>query len=295
MEEKSPGYDSRRTTELSPSSSTDLRERIFLAALITVSSLSTAPFYRLIGHSLFDRLGTKGPVSDGQLLTAYLFITITAALILFGEGIVGLRAAKRCGLSPTRFLWSAGERLRWREKFRYARRLAYVCVLIAIALVVPQFLVYGMGPRTAADAARLSRHRHVIEVLSQLRGWRSLPLLYFGAPIREEIEFRLLMLSGIVWIFGRIFHRSNPAKSSIVRWVAVVLSGLAFGFSHVVAGQSVAWWRPIYQQMFLDPRTYMGIVLGWAFWKHGIETSIATHVTMNVIIITAGLLLAQFL
>ena len=67
-------------------------------------------------------------------------------------------------------------------------------------------------------------------------------------------------------------------------WASIVLSALVFSYGHIYLGKSVALWRPVYLQLILDPRTYVGIVLAWIYWNRGIETSIVAHSTTNLVV-----------
>lgn len=102
--------------------------------------------------------------------------------------------------------------------------------------------------------------------------------------MQEEILFRLFLFSGLACALYVLMKRGNRTSSQAPFWSAIAVSGFAFGFFHVLAGQSVAWWRPVYQQLLLDPRTYIGIVLAWVYWKRGIETSLLAHITLNVVL-----------
>jgi membrane protease YdiL (CAAX protease family) len=161
-----------------------------------------------------------------------------------------------------------------------------------------QFVMFGMGPGSAVNPSPslLHRHNYAMQMMNQLDSWRSALLLYIGAPIAEEIQCRLLLFSVTVWIGERLAKRYEWMSRSTITWTAVTVSGLAFGFLHVVGGQGVTWWRPLLLQVFVDARTYVGLILAWVYWKRGLETSIIAHGIMNffvIVVMSAAMVLLR--
>jgi membrane protease YdiL (CAAX protease family) len=104
-------------------------------------------------------------------------------------------------------------------------------------------------------------------------------VLILAAPIREEIEFRLFIVSLLVWALGRL--RKTQGAPRHLLWLVISISGIAFGLLHVVEGEGFVWWCPIYVQVFVDARTYIGGLLAWLYWNRGIETAIIAHMVLN--------------
>jgi membrane protease YdiL (CAAX protease family) len=147
-------------------------------------------------------------------------------------------------------------------------------------------IVSYLKPPAGTHPRLLQQHKKFIDDLKHLAGWQLLVVGAVGAPIGEELEFRLLLVSLLAWAFGRLWKNEDPSRSPQAMWTSAIVSGLTFGLLHILGGQSAAWWRPIYAQLFLDPRTYDGIVLAWLYWNRGIESSIVAHATKNVVATT---------
>ncbi len=227
------------------------------------------------------RIGWFAHLEPRQQVYVYaLFVLLVAALTYLG-GLVGLWAAKRAHLTRMPIIDAEGGTITDRLRaLRPAIRFGLLCVAISFLIAVPQSLLFGSGPSAGTNPMLLARRTHAVDVMNQLVTWRSIGVIILGAPIREEIVFRLLLVSVMGWLLGEFWKRD---ASNRVMWTTVVVSGLLFGLLHVMGGQSVAWWRPIYAQVFLDARTYVGMVLAWVYWKRGIEASIVAHATLNTI------------
>jgi membrane protease YdiL (CAAX protease family) len=103
-----------------------------------------------------------------------------------------------------------------------------------------------------------------------------------GFPIIEEIHFRLFLMTAIVWLITKLLRAPAGALSASGWWTAIVIQGLLFGAIHAATGEGTLWWEPRAMQMLLEPRTIAGIVLGYVYWRWGVETSIFAHVIADM-------------
>lgn len=276
-----------------PKDSPSSRELVLLAVLLLVSALCGLPLYRVTITVLARRLPLRLRPSGSNELLFFAAVSAINLAILFCEGALGIWAARKSKLAPMPTAEGHPDGGSIRAIARRGIRIGGLCALISVAMTAPQIMMYGMGPSHGVEPSRLSRHMRAMDVMRHMRGWRWIGELFLGAPIREEIEFRLLFVSVIAWLVAKAARSDNPSHSRSIKWVALVTSGIAFGLFHIIGGQSVAWWRPMYQQIFLDPRTYIGIVLALTYWNRGIETSLAAHSAMNLILITATELIVR--
>ncbi len=133
-----------------------------------------------------------------------------------------------------------------------------------------------------------------------------------GAPILEEMSFRLIWLLIPAWITAYLRNEINTSKSReqgfishILRgkvnikkhdWILIFLSALFFGISHFVTivfdyrsltfSVGIGWgFGKIFQA------TFVGIVMGYLALKYGILTSIAFHWLVNSLSATIYLIL----
>jgi len=103
-----------------------------------------------------------------------------------------------------------------------------------------------------------------------------------GFPIIEEIHFRLFLMTALVWLTIKLLRAPAGKLSARGWWTAIVIQGLMFGAIHAATGEGTLWWEPRAVQMLLEPRSVAGIVLGYVYWRWGIETSILAHVMADL-------------
>ena len=110
----------------------------------------------------------------------------------------------------------------------------------------------------------------------------SVRVLYGG--IAEEVIIRWGLMTALVWAGWRVLNRGLPQPSSGVVWMAIVLSALVFGASHL---PSVAQLLPA---LTADVAAYItignalfGLVAGFLFWRYGLEAAIVAHVVAHVL------------
>ncbi len=104
-----------------------------------------------------------------------------------------------------------------------------------------------------------------------------------GFPIIEELHFRLLLLTALAWITAKL------TRGDAAWWTAIIIQALAFGAMHALSGESPLWWEPRSVQVMLDPRIVAGVVLGYAYWRWGLESSLIAHVSTNASVFVLAL------
>ncbi len=182
---------------------------------------------------------------------------IFGAIMTFCQAIIGLALARQIvGFEPLPVARAVEKR---------ERILRSVLLMVGIA-------VLAVAGYAIADMLGTGLARALGEVKQAGEGSNSaMPPLwqlffYFlgGAGIAEETVYRLVILS-LVW---RLTRRS---------WVAIVVSGLAFGAYHLtpLSGMYLTFWQyPLTQ--FLGS-TLIGIVWGHVFTRRGYETAVLAH------------------
>ena len=269
-------------SDVSPSAEISQRERTLLLLMIGFATLSALPLHQVMLGWMLPLLGMERHASRASKLAIYASATIGRVVILYATGIAGLRWAKRVGIAPMPLANRAELAIRTDEVIAGIKPGLW-CALMSVAVAVSQVLVFGYSNHAVSSTA-LARHQAARTRMEGLISWPSAAYVCAGAPMQEEILFRLFLFSGLAWAMQSLLKRGNQTRSKVPIWSAIVVSGLVFGLFHVLAGQSVAWWRPTYSQIFLDPRTYIGMVLAWVYWKRGIETAFIAHSTLNVVV-----------
>jgi membrane protease YdiL (CAAX protease family) len=89
-------------------------------------------------------------------------------------------------------------------------------------------------------------------------------------------------MTALVWLIAKLLRAPAGKLSAKAWWTAIVIQGLMFGAMHAATGEGTLWWEPRAVQMLLEPRTAAGIVLGYVYWRWGLETSILAHVLADL-------------
>lgn len=106
-----------------------------------------------------------------------------------------------------------------------------------------------------------------------------------SSAVLEELLFRLLSLSFLIWLLMRIFPK--PGRTSPpdwTGWLAVVAVALGFGAAHLPrwAGQPGIGSSTLVLVVVLN--ALGGLLFGYLFWRRGLEAAIAAHATANAVL-----------
>ena len=155
---------------------------------------------------------------------------------------------------------------------RLRRALPWVRVGLVVVL---EGSVYGLmlGP----IAAQLTRHSLPVLQITPADGQLFADLVgSLGAGVFEELLFRLVLLSGLAWLFVRC-SKTFGLHSSVGVGLAVLASSLLFSLFHHVGG-GLAGLEP---NVFVF-RTMAGILLGLLFITRGLGVCVYTHAMYDV-------------
>jgi hypothetical protein len=103
------------------------------------------------------------------------------------------------------------------------------------------------------------------------------------AGVTEEILMRLLLVSFFVWLGSLISKDSDGRPTRAVFWVAIVLCALLFGWGHVDARLSIPGITVADLVIIMSSNTFLGTVLGWLFWKLGLEGAMLAHFMIDAV------------
>jgi membrane protease YdiL (CAAX protease family) len=218
-------------------------------------------------------------------------ISIALGEMLFMVG-VGCLAARRPGFAPSAFR----RRLDAASAAPSATELIYAAagaaaVSILGTRIVQMIVVKALwSPSLAATspAAMKEAGRKAFEL------FKAHPAAVgVGFPIIEEIHFRLFLMTVLVWLITKLLRAPVGKLSAAGWWTAIVIQGLMFGAIHAATGEGTLWWEPRVVQMLLEPRIFAGMVLGYVYWRWGLETSIVAHVIADLSVLCYLLLFAH--
>jgi hypothetical protein len=103
------------------------------------------------------------------------------------------------------------------------------------------------------------------------------------AGIAEEIYTRLLLVPLFVWIGGKISRNPEERPTDKVYWIAIILSGLWFGWEHLEDRLSTPRINNLALLKIMTLNTALGIVFAWQFWKLGLECAMLSHFLFDAV------------
>ena len=158
-----------------------------------------------------------------------------------------------------------------------ARRLAIsVAVGAACGAVLLAVLVYGLVPIEPALATRL---RARIEAPSWLP-WA----LAVESSILEEFALRLFLLSSLAWLLARGWRNVRAPVSSVASWSAIAVSSLVFAAVHLPAWVATTNPTGVLIASVLTLNGVAGMVLGYLYWRWGIESAVLAHFAADMVV-----------
>jgi ABC-2 type transport system ATP-binding protein len=245
---------------------------LVLAGLVIPAVFALVPFtfYQLNTYS------ETGAIAVGwQALMGDALINAVITILLGGIGLV---LANRIGLGmPYVEGWARHKPVHL--NIRSALSISWIAGAgIAIVVLIFESLVFA--PAMAAMFAEIGYKIPEGAITPPVYGL----LAAFSAGITEETTFRLFGLSLLAWLGGLLFHDTDKRPNPAVFWGANILFALAFGAMHLPAARSLGW--PI--NTLVVTRTIVlngmgGLVLGWLFWKLGLETAMLAHFSGDVV------------
>jgi hypothetical protein len=246
---------------------------ILLAASV-IATLLVLPYSLGLQSSAIDltKLGIPLPV----LITIQtLQNAILCAIMIFG----GLFFAGRVGLA-TPILDSLAQGESVAHKFRSILPLSIILgVVITLLMLGLEFFYFqpAMMKELGDAAAALNLQT------GQPAAWKGFLASFYGSIV-EEIQLRLFVMSLLVWL-GRFINKTSEGKPTrVIFWIANVLAAVLFGLGHL---PTVSMLVPL--TSLVIARTVIlngigGIVFGWLYWKHGLESAMISHFTADILL-----------
>ena len=215
-------------------------------------------------------LAAARPMNYALFSVAGVFAAIGIAL--------GFAAASRFGRGAT---FVGASVVRARSRGEATRRVVWSGLLgLVLGVVILGILIFGLVPLEPALAARL-RSRAGASV------WMPVALA-FESSVLEEVVFRLLLLSCLVWLLARGWRGDVLEASPIVIWSAILVSSLAFGLAHLPSWISVAQATPLLVSSVLVLNGMAGIALGQVYWRWGLEAAVVCHLAADLAVQVIG-------
>jgi membrane protease YdiL (CAAX protease family) len=191
----------------------------------------------------------------GSQVNAYSIVL--GAIMSFCQGLIGLGLAYGIqGFEPLPVVRAITRR---EHVVRSLLLMVGIAILAVGAGLIAGALGAGVGHLLGEVKGANQGNSSVMPALWQL-------FFYFlaGAGLAEELVYRLVLVS-LVW---NITHRP---------WLAVIISGLAFGAYHLtpLSGMYRTFWQYPLTQFFSS--AFIGMVWAYVYIKRGFETTVLAH------------------
>jgi hypothetical protein len=122
--------------------------------------------------------------------------------------------------------------------------------------------------------------------------WQGFLASFYGGIV-EEVMSRLFLLTLLAWIGSKISHAVDGRPTAVVMWIAILVSGLIFGIAHLPTAVAMGVeLTPLYvfRTLVLNG---VGILYGWLYWKHGLESAMVAHFSTDIMVhVLGGMLLS---
>lgn len=166
--------------------------------------------------------------------------------------------------------WHIAGRYSWRFSFATvlcmaAESIAWTVPLLVLSVIATDLLGLGQAAAAAQTTGGESDP-----------AWRVWLLVAIGAGVYEELLFRLLLLSGIVWVLTKAGNLRRGLASAIGVGITAVLFALYHDLS--TAGQGFAW-------DYIAYFTVLGVAFGALYLFRGFGIVVAAHALLDVVLL----------
>ncbi|MGD2216780.1 MAG: CPBP family intramembrane metalloprotease [Gemmatimonadales bacterium] len=158
----------------------------------------------------------------------------------------------------------------WHRLPRAVSLSVVVAILLSLVFIGAVPLIITVDRGVAGVPGRLA------ELAAVFPGWWRGLLAAIDAGVSEEIFYRYFLLSLVVWLLGRIRKGGGLSRGASI-WIAIVATGLLFGWAHIDDMIGTGRHTAFSLVVIVVLSGGAGMVLGWMYWKYGLESAMLTH------------------
>ena len=240
--------------------------RVFTLLLIgsIIGIIGGIPYSLTLQEDLLKEIPISMPVliSISILQSTVLFI-----LVIF----FGLVLARKIGLG-TPILDRFFQKKEIISQFKSTAILSIFLGIIAGILIVAGDYIFSIIGST-----------DLTNIIQTPPPWQGFLISFYGG-INEEILLRLFFMSLLIWIFLKIKKSDSQKLNPSYVWFAIILSSILFGLAHLPMVASITNITPLLILRALILNGIGGIIFGWLYWKKGLESSIISHFSADIIL-----------
>ena len=244
-----------------------LNKKLFILIWLggTLSVLAVLPY----AFSLQQDALQSAPFSLPVLaLFSFLQSTVLLAITTF----LGLFFAKKIGFKFTileQVLSGQSNAVQWNDFLR---------VPIVLGIVTAVVIFFGDGLFKLFGVVIDDKY------ITEIPIWKRFLAAFYGG-IGEEILLRLFLVSILVFVLGKLTRSEAPLSRSGSVWSAIVITSIIFGLGHLPTTSAIIELTPLVIARAIVLNGIAGLVLGWLYWKRGLESAIIAHFTADLMIL----------
>ena len=260
---------------LSPTTTAPWKPDLKIVAVFAVAAgLATAALIPYLMQLMPDKFA-RIPVPLWVLVVAQ---SLQACVLIGLMALAGLRMGHRVGLGAPLLQHWLNRRPLDRAGLKPLQS-ALLGAAAALAVIAASQLIDPLLPPMRNPPTELGGSQSAFNGL----------LASFYGGIVEELQLRLFLMTGLVWIVARI-KRAKPRDA--IYWNAIIAAALLFGVGHLPAASHVWGLDAMVVTRTVLLNALAGVAFGWLYWKRGLEMAIVGHFTADIVLHVLAPLLA---
>jgi hypothetical protein len=106
--------------------------------------------------------------------------------------------------------------------------------------------------------------------------------------VLEELAFRLLLFSFLVWLLGKIWRNPQVFASAGILWLANAVIAIGFGLAHLPHWSAIATLTPLIVATIVFLNSIGGLTFGYLYWRKGLEAAMLAHFIADIVLHVFG-------
>lgn len=238
-----------------------------LIVLCIPGILFLIPTIRIIYKSIKERIPADKKIASENgfiiisIIQTMVFIAIAAAFGIAVSYKTNLHAPFLEALASNQRLWSA------------LQPQIIPSLIVGVGGAIIFLLAYYFVFRPRLD-------KKTVQCMENLRMSVGILGRVFYGGIVEEVLCRWGLMSFFVWIGTLLFGY----PSSLIIWIAIIISGLLFGLAHLPGYLSFGCKKTsAFITSVMGLNLWASIIFGWLFWQYGLCAAIIAHALFHIV------------
>lgn len=221
-------------------------------------------------------------LSEMGSLSSFVLSTLISNLVILGAtALLGLFAARKIGLGLPLVAGWLNKNFHRGVLIRTLRIALLTGFLTGVLLILIDVVIFTPYLESAIGVSNANILNPDLDRASPWYGF----MAAISAGVTEEVIFRLFGVSVIAWLGGLIFKYAIGRPKPFVFWFAILVMSFIFGLAHLQTPALVGWElssAAVIRALALN--AIGGLVYGWMYWRHGLESAIVTHFSTDLVL-----------